>query len=83
MAQPFADEVHRLGCCALIGARFCSALVDNARLIVCIGLLMAVLGLLLGLRVGLCVAAALWRQRRLRIRAAPVARPPAAQPGAG
>ena len=38
---------------------------------------------LLGLLVGLCVAAAMWRQRRLRIRAAPAARPHAAPPAAG
>jgi len=65
---------------------------ENASVLVMLAVYAALLALdvpvrslmaLLGLMVGLCVAAAMWRQRRQRIRAAPVARPPAARPGAG
>jgi MFS transporter, LPLT family, lysophospholipid transporter len=65
---------------------------ENASVLVMLAVYAALLALdvpvrslmaLLGVLVGLCVAAAMWQQRRLRIRAAPVARPPAARPGAG
>jgi hypothetical protein len=62
---------------------------ENASVLVMLAVYAALLALdvpvrslmtLLGLLVGLCVAGAMWQQRRLRIRAAPAARPRAAPP---